>query len=492
MEVKIMKKMMKKYNLLTAIAVCFIIYVVLSWFIPTGAVTDSKYAGAGTNPVGLFGLVYYPGITSGTFLQFGLIILAIGALYGVMNKTGAYGTIVNNVVSKFKGKEKTFLVVTVALLIIISSLIGLPYAIMILVPFLMAVLLKLGYNKITTVASTVGSILVGQIGSTFGYTIAGISANLLGLKINDGILSRLALLVIVLFLFVLFVTGNKEAKVNGVKKESNKKGKKETISHDVSESKVIFLEEVSPNKKTFALELLLILTFLVAFVSMFNWNTVFKITVFEDFYEKITAIKVSGYPIFKHILGLTNPFGYWDSYELVALLAFSSLLIGWVYNLSLVDIFEGMKSGARRVLRPACIIMIANIVFTLTLSASSGTMLVYITEKLGTISDSFNLFTTALTGIIGGFFYNNYYYYFNTIVTDLTTHVDAKYFNIMTFILQSIYGLMMMILPTSLVLVSGLSMLGVSFKEWIGYIWRFIVQLLVIILIISVILVLVV
>ena len=119
-------------------------------------------------------------------------------------------------------------------------------------------------------------------------------------------------------------------------------------------------------------------------------------------------------------------------------------------------------------------------------------MLVYITEKLGTISDSFNLFTTALTGIIGGFFYNNYYYYFNAIATDLAIHVDANYYTIMTFVLQSIYGLMMMILPTSLILVSGLSMLGVSFKEWIKYIWRFVAQLLVIILIISVILVLVV
>ena len=207
-----MKKMREKYNLFTAIVICFLVYVVLSWFVPTGAVTSSAYAGAGTNPVGLFGLVYYPGITVGTFAQFGLIILAIGAFYGVMNKTGVYGTLVNKTVNKFKGKEKTFITVTVALLIIISSLIGLPYAMLIVVPFIMAILLKLGYNKITTVASTVGAILVGQIASTFGYTIAGMSASLLGLKINEGIWSRLALLVIVIFLFVLFVTGNKETK----------------------------------------------------------------------------------------------------------------------------------------------------------------------------------------------------------------------------------------------------------------------------------------
>lgn len=489
-----MKKMREKYNLFTAIVICFLVYVVLSWFVPTGAVTSSAYAGAGTNPVGLFGLVYYPGITVGTFAQFGLIILAIGAFYGVMNKTGVYGTLVNKTVNKFKGKEKTFITVTVALLIIISSLIGLPYAMLIVVPFIMAILLKLGYNKITTVASTVGAILVGQIASTFGYTIAGMSASLLGLKISEGIWSRLALLVIVIFLFVLFVTGNKETKLNQSKKiVKDKKAKKDIVEEEISEDKVIFLEnEVTSTKKTFSLKLLFILTLIIAFISMFNWNTVFKITLFEDFYEKIMGITVSDYPIMQNLLGLTNPFGYWDSYELVALLTVSSIIMGWVYNLSLVDVYEGMKAGAKRVLKPACLITIANIIFTLTLSSSDGTMLVYITEKLGTISDSFNLFTTALTGIIGGFFYNNYYYYFNAIATDLAIHVDANYYTIMTFVLQSIYGLMMMILPTSLILVSGLSMLGVSFKEWIKYIWRFVAQLLVIILIISVILVLVV
>jgi uncharacterized ion transporter superfamily protein YfcC len=38
-----------------------------------------------------------------------------------MNKTGVYGALVNKTVNKFKGKEKTFLTVTVALLIIASS-----------------------------------------------------------------------------------------------------------------------------------------------------------------------------------------------------------------------------------------------------------------------------------------------------------------------------------------------------------------------------------
>lgn len=488
-----MKKMMKKYNLFTAIVICFLVYIILSWFVPTGTVTSGAYAAASTNPIGLFGLVYYPGITIGTFAQFGLIILAIGAFYGVMAKTGVYGKLVGNVANKFKGKEKTFLILIIAILTILSSVTGLPYAILVIVPFIMAILLKLGYNKITTVASTVGSILVGGIGSTFGYTIAGIAASILSLKITQGIWSRLALLVIVLFLFILFIIGNKQSKISETKKANiSKKGKKEEIEA-VDAEEILFLENETPSSKnTLALEIVAIITLLLAFVSMFNWNTIFKITLFEDFYEKIIAIKIASYPLLQNLLGLTNPFGYWDSYELVALLVASSVIMGWVYGLSLVDLCEGMMTGAKRVLKTACLITVANIIFTLTLSSTDGTMLVFITEKLAGLSSSFNLFTTALSGMIGAFFYNNFYYFFNAISTDLAIHIDSDYYTIMTFVLQSVYGLMMMVLPTSLVLISGLGLAGVSFKEWIKYIWRFVLQLIVIVIIISVILVLVV
>lgn len=482
-----MKKLREKYNLLTAIAICFAIYILLSWFIPTGSVTSGAYADSTTQPVGLFGLLYYPGITIGTFIQFGLIILLIGAFYGVMDKTGVYGTLVNNVSNKFKGKEKKCLAIIIVALTILSSITGLPYAIFIALPFLIGVLSKLGFNKITIVASTFGSILVGAVASTFGYTVAGMSSNILNLSITDGLLPRFALLAIVTFLFTLFVLGNKESKI--IKNEkTDKKNNKEEVKEEI-----LFVENTNVSKKSsFSLVLIFIVTMLISFISMFNWNTIFGFTVFEDFYEQVIGIKVSTYPIIENILGLTNPFGYWDSYELVALLLISSVLIGWVYNLKLVDILEGMKNGAKKVIRPAFYIMIANIVFALMLSSSDKSMLTFITDKLAGVSDTFNIFTTGLTAIIGAFLCNNYYYFFNTIVTDLVLHVDTEYYTILTFVLQSMFGIMMMILPTSLILVSGLGLLGVSFKKWIKYIWQFVLQLLVIILVIGIILILVV
>ena len=104
--------MKKKYELFKAIMICFLVYVFLSWFIPAGSVSGTTVdASGGIAPVGLFGLFYYPLLTIATFIQYAAIIFAIGALYGVLNKTGVYGKLVKNTAKKFERNEKKFLMI---------------------------------------------------------------------------------------------------------------------------------------------------------------------------------------------------------------------------------------------------------------------------------------------------------------------------------------------------------------------------------------------
>ena len=46
----------KKYNLLKVIGIAFLVFVVLSWFIPTGYYSSGTYTKGETNPVGLYGI----------------------------------------------------------------------------------------------------------------------------------------------------------------------------------------------------------------------------------------------------------------------------------------------------------------------------------------------------------------------------------------------------------------------------------------------------
>ena len=99
---------MKKNNVLSAIILVFFMYVVLSWIIPTGYFNDGTFISGSTAPLGIFDTIIYPLITatSSVFILTAIVILLIGGLYGVLNKTGAYGKLLDHLSKKLKGKEK--------------------------------------------------------------------------------------------------------------------------------------------------------------------------------------------------------------------------------------------------------------------------------------------------------------------------------------------------------------------------------------------------
>ena len=112
---------MKKDNLLKAIIISFIAFIILSWIIPTGYYQNGEFSNMGTLPIGLIDIIKYPVITftSSVFLLTAIVILLIGGLYGVLNKTGVYSKIVEGLTAKFKGK-KTFLVISILLFSILA------------------------------------------------------------------------------------------------------------------------------------------------------------------------------------------------------------------------------------------------------------------------------------------------------------------------------------------------------------------------------------
>ena len=141
-------------------------------------------------------------------------------MYGVLNKTGVYSKIVEGIASKFKGK-KTFLVITVLVFSLLASLTGLSLPLFVLVPFFVAVILSLGFSKITALLSTVGAILVGNMGSTYGFNINGYISYFFGNNINSSILYRIILFVVLLVCLLVFVL--KTSKIDKTKKKTTKK-----------------------------------------------------------------------------------------------------------------------------------------------------------------------------------------------------------------------------------------------------------------------------
>ena len=99
-----------------------------------------------------------------------------------------------------------------------------------------------------------------------------------------------------------------------------------------------------------------------------------------------------------------------------------TIIIGWLYSLKFEEFMDGFINGVKEMLVPAFYAVIANIVFATLYRFQSSA---------------------------------NIYY---TIVNFLMT----------TFI------------PTSILLVAGLSYMKISYKEWFKYIWKYLLEVLVI------------
>ncbi len=84
---------MKKNSFLKVLLGMYLLVVILSWIIPAGSYTNGTYASAGVAAVGVVNLFRLPIMTLQTFIQYTLVFLSIGLVYGVLNKTGVYDNI---------------------------------------------------------------------------------------------------------------------------------------------------------------------------------------------------------------------------------------------------------------------------------------------------------------------------------------------------------------------------------------------------------------
>lgn len=487
---------MKKNSLIKAIIITFLIYVVASWIIPGGTFTSGKLVNGGTEPVGLGNLFIYPISTAITsiFVLTGLIILLIGGLYSVMNKTGVYQKVVEGTVKKFKGKERTFLIISVLVFALLASLTTLTFPLLVMVPFFVAVILSLGYNKMTAMLSTVGAILVGNMGTIFGYNTGGYSYvnYFFGLKTTENIAYKIALFVLLTIVLLVFVI--KTSKIEKVTKKTRKtkKDTKETEEEKKAEVVIPLYRQEKANKKSATpLVVIMIIMVVVALVSMFNWAGALGIekTWFDEIYTKIMETELNGYPLFSNLIGSINPFGYWTNYEFAMLLMITIIVIGCVYNLKLSETYEAVVEGMKEMLPVAAVAILANILLLIVNSVANPFMNT-IFNFFFEMTKGLNIATMSIISAIGSIAYSDFPYLMNALAEQVTI-LYAKTYPTAQFIMQSMYGFVMMLVPTSVGLVVGLEYLGISYKEWLKENWKLLLSLLVAALLVIIVMVLV-
>ena len=113
----------------------------------------------------------------------------------------------------------------------------------------------------------------------------------------------------------------------------------------------------------------------------------------------------------------------------------------------------------------------------------------YLTPVMPTIANwilnlvkGFNPYLTSIVAFITSLFQNDLGYTAYTVGGFLTS-AYADNVSIAHTIFTSMYGLVQIFMPTSALLVAGLSLMKVDYKEWFKYIWLFVVGMIIILLV---------
>lgn len=443
---------MKKYNVFKIITIAILVSVVLSYFIPGTTMTYGAVEKGTVMPVP-FADVFTNGITSfSAFLTLFIYVLVIGAFYGVLSKTGKYEKMVNNVAVSFNKNKGLFIVITIFILGLVTMFTGEMYSMLIFVPFLISVVRKLGFSKETSIAATVGAILIGLSGSLFTtYT-----NQMLSLTVKDNILPKVVvtLVGIVTLVGFILVFGNKPAKTNDLKKEKD--------------------------GKLLPLYIIMGVVFVLLVLGFVNWNGYFGFKGFDTFLETIRKGKIAKVSVFDALLGKSMvSFGNWQPFNAAVLFTFVTVLIGLIYKEGINGFFESFAKGLKKAFPYALIIILANIV--LVNVYSSG---IFYTITIALTKKTVSLLTGSVTSVLAALFYPDYAYGTQFTMTAVLSTSAKEYQSLFAVLFQAVYSLCLLISPTSIIMLLALRYTETSYKDWFKYIIKYFLVLLVTVLVV--------
>ncbi len=463
---------MKKHNTLKVVIITLLLFALLTWILPC-ATYQTEYTELGRYQVGIFDILSYQSTVLGYFGYVALFILVVGGFYGVLYKTEAYRRMLDSLVKKFKGKEAVCLVIIMVLFAFLTSFAGLQLALLMLFPFVISLVLMMGYNKLAATAVTAGSVAVGLMGTTFSYNTTQVLQQYLSVELTDLIWAKIILLVLGVVLLALFVL--KFGKKAGTKKVEDKE---EFIPEEVKATKT---KENAKDKKhkvrVWPLVVILDLMLLVTILGFIPWNGAFGITLFDDITTAITEFELFGFPIFGKILGAVSAFGYWTLVELVTLMLLAIIILKFVYKIKWDEVFDGFGKGVKKALVPA---LIAILIYTCLVLTTYDPYQLFIYKFILGLTKGFNIFTTGLVVLISSIFNGDPLYAFYSVLpyfVSVVTNTDN--YQLIAVIFQSLYGIVTLVAPTSIPLMLTLSYTNTSYKDWFKYIWKLLVALLV-------------
>lgn len=460
-------------------------FAILSYFVPA-------FEGYTMMPIGDVFLNFVQSFYY--FFDTVVFLLVLGAFYGVLNEISAYKKLLDNLAQKMKNHGKLFVFIVTILFSVLSSVTGLTNVLLIFVPFVIAIILLLGYDKLVAISSTFVAMLIGFMGGIFvtfrdpnsyyGYSSTTIES-IAGIGNYDNIWSKIILLVLGIALLIFFISRH-------IKNVQDKK-----VKYELNDSDEVFVSEVKgdyKNIRTWPIFVVFGVMFVVLVLGLLPWNTLFGIECFDKFNEWLLGIKIGEFAIFSNVIsGSIYSFGNWASLgtymSIIITLIIFTLILKVIYRVKFNEVINNFINGSKKMISTVFLVVIAYAILVTAYNHGFMTnVITWVSEsKLG-----MNIGTATLISGLGTLLHSDLYYtvagVFTTIMSSVT---DESMYSVYTITFQSIYGLVSMIAPTSVLLIVALKYFDVPYTTWVKYIWRFILMLFLLVILLLLILALI-
>ncbi len=487
--VLILKKS-EKHNLAKWILLFAFIGISLTWIFGYGNYNGATFTDYGMTQQGLTDIpnfLYYAMNFAGDKVVF---LLVLGCFYGVLSKVKGYNKLVKRIAEKFEGKEIVFALVSSLFITLMASLFTQSFIALVFVPFVISILLSMKLDKLTAFSVTFGSVLIGLLGITYGGEGAYWFNYYNGTTVSTGLLYRVLVLVVAYILFNFFT-------ILHMKKVLKDKKLNEKASDPFA------VEKVEKDAKCWPIVVVFAIIFVIMILGFVDWGT-FGIECFKNFHKSLIEFKLSDLPLigewlgkysigeftlFGKILGtlattenngvIPGAFGVWNLFHASTFLLVMIALIALIGRVKFDEFLDGFVEGVKKIAKPLALFIGSYIVM---LPVYQSTVIPTITNVIFKNISSFNPYLVSLNALFANIFHADFGFTGFTIGTFFTTTYAANVEVIHT-IFTTLYGFAALCIPTSGILLIGLSYLDIDYKQWIKYIWIFIVAILVILLI---------
>lgn len=448
---------------------------IMTWLFSYGYFQGADFYDMGFKRLGLadLGYAFYYSMSNLEVIDKIIFLFAVSGFYGVLAKTSGYQKLVEKFANKFSKNVILSTVIVSVILFVLTSLITETFIVIAFVPFFISILLKSGLDKLSAFAITFGAILVGILGATYGTeSLVGFN-EFANQTIKVGLKYRFIIAAVVLVLYEFFLV----MRVKKVLKETKKSTKNSIVEEDPFK-----VEDSNSHKSAFPIVVILIITSLILILGYVNWKEIFGINWFNELHTKVLGIKVGkDVTIFSYLLG-SSARAFGDFNYLLTTTAVILIMTGLVALLDRMkfnELIANFYEGNKKIFKPALFLIGLNILYGI---ANMMPVVPTMDNWLFGIFKGFSPYVNSVIAFITSAFHTDLRFT-SYLVSGYLTSTYAANMELVHIIWTSMYGLVQVFLPTSAVLLVGLSFMNVEYKTWFKYIWLFVVGILVILLV---------